>query len=120
MNIISNLEEIIEDSKELWLSGLFGSIIGWNPGYDIPVYKDMFFNIIRILLDQEVVRFCRPDDPLGRKEPYWKADSDTIVNYLQENWPDNVTDENDEELNMYFYEMPAILWRDEAGNYKGS
>ncbi|QBH98406.1 hypothetical protein EKN56_19610 [Limnobaculum zhutongyuii] len=120
MNIVPNTEKIIKDSKGLWLSGLFGSTIGWNPDHALSTYKNMFFNIIKVLLDDGAVRFCRPDDPLGKKEPYWKTDSDTIINYLQENWPDNVTDENDEELNMYFYEMPAILWRDDSGKYIGS
>jgi hypothetical protein len=32
---IPNFDQIVHDSKGLWLSGLFGSVVGWNSGYHL-------------------------------------------------------------------------------------
>ncbi len=29
--------------------------------------------MIKALLDEQVIKFCSPDDPLGRVVPYWNA-----------------------------------------------
>ncbi|WON77126.1 hypothetical protein [Serratia sp. UGAL515B_01] len=120
MKNVLNFEEIVQDSRGLWLSALFSSIIGWNPGNDLSDYKDMFFSVLKRLLDDDIVRFCRPDDPLGKMQNYWEAETETIINYLCQRWPEGIADENDESLNMYFYEVPAILWLSESGDYVGS
>ncbi|ARJ41795.1 hypothetical protein B1H58_07015 [Pantoea alhagi] len=80
----------------------------------------LFFDVVKELLDNQSVRFCSPQDPPGKDEPYWNVDSETIISYLKANWPQGVTDENDEELNNYFYFIPAILWSDGTGHYIGS
>ncbi|EQC00010.1 hypothetical protein [Photorhabdus temperata] len=120
MKLVPNFEQIVNDSRGLWLSGLFGSIIGWNPGYDLPTYKEMFFITLKILLDKDIIRFCEPTDPLGHNIAHWKTDSNTIIRYLRECWPEGISHEDDENLNIYFYEVPAILWSDGTGNYLGS
>lgn len=120
MNNVPNFKEIVSESNGLWVSALFGAIVGWNPNQEFTVYKNMFFDVVKELLDNQVIRFCSPQDPLGKDEPYWNVDSDTIISYLKEKWPQGVTDENDEELNNYFYFIPAILWSDGTGHYIGS
>ena len=120
MEKILHFDEIIDDAKGLWLSGLFGSIVGWNPNKSFYEHKNLFFYVIKKLLDDQVIKFCSPDDPLGKNISYWNANSQEIVNYLEVHWPENSVEEDDDELNMYFYEMPAILWKDESGKYVGS
>ena len=115
-----HFNEILNDSKGLWLSGFFGSIVGWNPNKSFYEHKSIFFSMIKELLDDQVIKFCSPNDPLGKVIPYWDTNSQEIVNYLEQHWPENAKAEDDDELNFYFYEMPAILWRNESGKYVGS
>lgn len=89
-------------------------------GFSFEENREAFFWLLKKLLDEGKVRFCRPDDPLGNSRIYWDADSDTIVAYLQSQWPPGVTNENDPALNLYFFEIPAILWVGEDGELYGS
>lgn len=120
MEKVVHFDEIISDAKGLWLSGLFGSIVGWNPNKSFYEHRIIFFSMIKALLDEQVIKFCSPDDPLGRVVPYWNANSQEIVNYLEQHWSENAKAKDDDDLNFYFYEMPAILWKDESGKYMGS
>ena len=120
MKKISHFNEIVDDSGGLWLSGLFGAVVGWNPDNSFYENKDVFFSIIEELLNEQVIKFCSPDDPLGKVTPYWDTDSKIIINFLKQHWPENANSEEDDELNFYFYEMPAVLWLDETGKYLGS
>jgi hypothetical protein len=52
----------------------------------------------------------RSRDPLGHSIPYWKADTDVIIEYLLEKWPKKALNRDDMGLNDYFYDVPAILW----------
>ncbi|ENU1228622.1 hypothetical protein ABN306_18290 [Providencia huaxiensis] len=115
-----HFDEIIGDAKGLWLSGLFGSIVSWNPNKCFYEHRGIFFSMIKELLEKQIIRFCSPDDPLGKNIPYWNANSQEIVNHLEQYWPENAKAEDDDDLNFYFYEMPAILWMDGSGKYVGS
>ncbi|WP_419209910.1 hypothetical protein ABRP32_12735 [Providencia manganoxydans] len=120
MKKISHFNEIVDDSRGLWLSGLFSAVVGWNRDNSFYENKDVFFSIIEELLNEKVIKFCSPDDPLGKVIPYWDTDNKVIVNFLKQHWPENANAEEDDELNFYFYEMPAVLWLDEKEKYIGS
>ncbi|QNH67393.1 hypothetical protein H7F13_04380 [Proteus vulgaris] len=120
MKDIVHFNEIVNDSKGLWLSGLFGSIIGWSPDKSFYEHKTMFFSIVKKLLDKQEIKFCSPNDPLGKMIPYWDVESEVIIDFLEQHWPKEANDECDDDLNFYFYEMPALLWKNEFGNYVGS
>lgn len=120
MKNIIHFNEIVNDSRGLWLSGLFGSVVGWNPDKSFCEHKVIFFSVIKELLDKQEIKFCSPDDPLGTKIPYWNVDNEKIIDFLEKNWPQKANDECDDDLNLYFYEMPAVLWKNENDDYVGS
>ncbi|EPL9571484.1 hypothetical protein MMK73_003591 [Providencia rettgeri] len=115
-----HFDEIIGDAKGLWLSGLFGAVVGWNPNKSFYENKNIFFSIIEELLDKQTIKFCSPEDPLGKVIPYWDTDNKNIVNFLKQYWPNSANTEEDDDLNFYFYDMPAVLWKTESGEYVGS
>jgi hypothetical protein len=114
---ILNLEKIYGDAFGLWVSGLFSAIEGNNKGLSFESQKEAFFEIIKLWLDQGKIKFCKPTDPLNE---VWDAPSDQIVEYLQSHWPQHAMDEDDADLNMYFYEIPAMLWVGADGKLHGS
>ncbi len=42
MEKVVHFDEIISDAKGLWLSGLFGSIVGWNPNKSFYEHRIIF------------------------------------------------------------------------------
>lgn len=114
---VSNLEKIYSEAFGLWVSALFSAIEGNNKGLSFAAQKEVFFEIVKLWLDQGRIKFCKPSDPLSE---VWNAPSDQIVEYLKSRWPEDAMDEDNANLNMYFYEMPAILWVDADGNLHGS
>ena len=114
---VVNFEKIYEDSFGLWVSGLFGAISGNNPGISFEEHKEVFFWILEQWIQSGKILFCDPQDPLGKP---WKADAKEIILYLKERWPESAKAEDDENLNLYFYEIPAILWVGEDGKLHGS
>lgn len=114
---IEHTDEIFNDSFGLWISSLFSAISGRNPGIGFDEQKQAFFFLLEKWLEEGKIRFCRPDDPLNQ---VWETDSNQIINYLKERWPTDACDEQDSDLNLYFYEIPAILWVDSTGKLHGS
>jgi hypothetical protein len=113
---ISNFEKIYSDSFGLWVSGLFSAIEGNNRGLSFDNQREAFFEIIKLWLDQGGIKFCKPTDPLSE---VWHVRSDQIVEYLKSHWPQHATNEDDDDLNMYFYEIPAIFWVGSDGKLHG-
>ncbi|GLS05444.1 hypothetical protein GCM10007860_25970 [Chitiniphilus shinanonensis] len=133
MNDLRFYEEIVRDSFGLWISGLFGAIGSWNPEMDFFQRKELFFFFVKDLLSRGVIKFIAPgadcyispENPSPRyvisdENVYWKATPEEIVSYLKSLWPIGVSDENDIELAVYFYEIPGVVWIDENGDVFGS
>ncbi len=117
---IEHVEEICRDSFALWSSGFFSAISGWNPDLTFEEHKEAFFWLLKKLLDEGKVICCPPDDPLCRIHRGWTTSSDEIIAYWRAHWPESAEDENDTDLNFYFYEMPGIIWLGEDGKWYGS
>jgi len=112
-----NLEKIHRDAFGLWMSSLFSSIEGNKKDLSFEEQKEIFFDILLLWLDQGRIKFCKPSDPLGQ---VWDVPGMIIVEYLRSHWPHGAADPHDADLNMYFYEMPAILWVRADGRLHGS
>lgn len=115
--LIKNLDKIYSDSFGLWVSGLFSAIEGNNKGLPFPDQRAAFFEILELWLDEGKIRFCTPSDPLGE---VWTAPTSEIVEYLKSCWPAQANHEANAALNLYFYEIPAILWVGADGKLYGS
>lgn len=90
--------------------------------------KWAFFDAINQLLDAGKIKFIAPGadcyispaNPSPKltiqdSEAHWRATSEEIVASLSAQWPIHVDDENDPELTVYFYSIPAIIWVDDDG-----
>ncbi|UTM59442.1 hypothetical protein L4174_022355 [Photobacterium sp. CCB-ST2H9] len=115
--IIKNENEIFTDSFGLWVSGLFSAISGHIPEVSFDEQKDIFFTLLTNWMNEGKVFFCSPEGPL---ETFWDAENDEIISYLKRLWPESVTSELDSDLNLYFYEIPAIVWVGPGGTFIGS
>ncbi|MCC8535988.1 hypothetical protein ACDH70_15770 [Xanthomonas axonopodis pv. poinsettiicola] len=130
---IEKIDEITKDSFGLSLSTLFSSIEGQYPELDFYQRKEIFFAAIANLLKEGRIKFITPgadcyvspENPspkfsIENAEAHWNEGIDKIIIYLREKWPKDAMDDNDDELNIYFYEVPAVIWIDEFGNYFSS
>ncbi|WP_146093469.1 hypothetical protein [Xanthomonas pisi] len=130
---IEKINEMARDSFGLSLSALFSSIEGQYPELNFYKRKEIFFAAIEKLLDQGKIKFIAPGadcyiSPMNpspelsieNTEAHWNESTDNIIKYLKERWPKDAVDDNDEELNIYFYEVPSVIWIDEFGNYFSS
>ncbi|MBN3817370.1 hypothetical protein G3N57_12470 [Paraburkholderia sp. Se-20369] len=133
MKPIENVEEIVRDSFGLWITGLFGSIISWNPGLSFEEHKEAFFWLIEQLLREGKVKFVAPgadcytstEHPspqltIEDDEAQWHEAPEAIVEYLRALWPEHVRDERDLDLVMYFYSIPGIIWVGKDGSFVAS
>ena len=122
--------DCIEAQFGLWITGLFY----WWPDLTLEDQKRAFFLLLRKLLEEGRIKFIKPDADIyfnaehnpnpkltiNEVESHWEADTDEILSYLNEKWPHTAKDEHDVELNAYFYEIPAIIWRGDDGKWIGS
>ncbi|WP_330961321.1 hypothetical protein [Photobacterium sp. 53610] len=115
--IVKNTDKIFEDAFGLWVSGLFSAISGNNPELSFDEQKEVFFSLLKIWMNEGKIFFCSPEDPLGTR---WDAETDDIIFYLTSLWPESAKSENDPDLNVYFYEIPAIVWIGPNGEIIGS
>lgn len=117
---IDHIQDIVNCSFGLWISGLFSAISGWNPDITFQEHTEAFFALLKELLDAGKVRFCPPNELWHEGYDVWDADTSTILEYLQCRWPSEAISANDLVLTNYFYEMPAILWVAADGALHGS
>lgn len=126
-------QAIARDAFGLWISGLFKTVVGWHPELTFDQHKNEFFLVLKELLDAGVIKFIAPGadvyvsnlnpDPAFKIEDescHWSIEAEDIVCYLRSQWPRDVAHEDDEDLVMYFFEMPSIIWVDDEGNYLAS
>lgn len=125
-------EQIIEACFGLWSNSLWVAPRSLSGFDDL---KDAYFCLIEKLLKDGVIRFIDPDEVdnvmVVRDHPpppktiqdtstHWHVATEQIVSYLRSRWPLNATDENDPSVNLYFYEIPPIIWRGENNVWVGS
>ena len=89
-------------------------------GFSFEENKEAFFWLLEKLLKEGKVRFCSPEDPLYREKKEWDATPEEVIVYLKERWPEDAKDENDGDLHIYFYQIPAIAWLGEDGKWYSS
>ena len=124
---------IARDAFGLWVSGLFKTVAGWNPELNFDQQKEEFFLVIKELLDAGKIKFIAPGadvyvsglnpNPAFKIEDeicHWSIGSEEIVRYLRDQWPRDVEHEDGEDLVMYFFEIPSIIWVDDDGGYLAS
>lgn len=130
---INFVDEIVRDSFGLWISALFSAIGSWNPEFSFEQRKEAFLFLVEHLLITEKIKFIKPgaDCYVSPKNPHprlsisdelahWDLDAKEIVACLRNAWPGDVNSECDEELTVFFYEIPAVIWIDEHGGFCAS
>lgn len=112
-------KEIFEISKNAWLSGLFSAIPSFIPNISFEEHKEIFFHLVKEWLDKGLIKFDTP--PLGEfigQNGFWDEENDKIFQYLYDGFPKDATDENDMEVNDYFYMVaPPVNWLQDDGHY---
>ncbi|MBO9097239.1 MULTISPECIES: hypothetical protein [unclassified Rhizobium] len=131
---IKNKELIISDSFGMWITGLWGNIFFQNPDFTFGEHKQAFLSIIKELFDDGRVSFVKPGadvyynektnpNPkytIQQPESHWGVSSDEIVDFLLAEWPEDASHRDDPQLNGYFYKVPAIIWKNNDGEWFGS
>ena len=133
MKQIEHIDEIVNDSFGLWVSGLFSAISSWNPTLSFEEHRDAFFWLIEQLLRAGKIRFIAPgaDCYTSHKNPYprftinddeaqWREAPEEIVAQLRSEWPEHTCNESDLDLVTYFYSIPGIIWIGEDGTLVAS
>ncbi|WP_153066849.1 hypothetical protein [Xanthomonas arboricola] len=130
---ITKLDKMVKESFGLRLSALFSSVGGNYPELNFSQQKESFFEAVEMLLKEGKIIFIapgvdcyvspdnkNPEFSIENTGAHWKDSSEKIISYLRERWPKDAVDENDDDLNMYFYEIPSVIWVDESGKYFAS
>jgi hypothetical protein len=117
---LDHANEIVKHAFGMWIIALYGNIKGYNPGLTFSEHNEAFFALLKELLDKNKIRFCAEDDPLGKAGRFWVADSATIIKELRNQWPESARAENDIDVTLYFYKIPAVVWVAEDGSLHGS
>ena len=103
-----------------WITAFWQDIVYALPNFSFPEHKEAFFWLLEKLLREGKVAFSPPSDPLCKKGRRWDAPVEEIIEYLRKSWPETAKDENDSDLNLYFYTIPSIAWLGEDGEWHGS
>lgn len=127
---INFAEEIVHASYGSWMFTLLTEIGVRNPALSFAQRKEAFFALVAELLAQGKIKFIAPgaDCYVSPATPHprltihdvdahWKASPQEIVAHLRAMWPDAATDEGDEALLVYFYQIPGVIWVDASGGY---
>lgn len=112
-----DLDVVFRESYGLWISALFSALDSRMGNVDFSLKKEAFFDILELWLNDGKIAFCHQEDPLGK---IWNTNTPSIIKFLKEMWPSGVNSSLDEKLNFYFFEIPAVLWRTDKGEYFGS
>ncbi len=123
-------DEIAAECFGLWSNSLWQRYDGISSFSEL---KDAFFYLISRLLDEGKIRFIKPNEnvlfvadgslpskTICDESTHWTGPIKKIISYLRRLWPSSAQDFDDEELSVFFYEIPPIIWRDKDGNWRGS
>lgn len=117
---IAGINEIVRNAYGLWITALFDAILVPNPTLTFEEHREAFFWLIEMLLRQDRIRFCPPNELWREGYDVWDVDASTIVVYLREHWPASAKAKNDPVLSDFFYAVPAILWVGDDGQITSS
>jgi hypothetical protein len=113
-----------------WIIGLWG----WFPELTFEDQKEAFLILLKRLLDEgkvflfvpHMMTYNKIETPVRSYREYdgiWDISHEAMIDYIRNNWPNDVTDENDEKLISFWYDgvCPWIGWIDpETGNVVAS
>jgi hypothetical protein len=128
MRNADQIAEIVRNVFGLSASTLFSAIDAHDPLLSLQEKKRAFCSVIHQLLSAGRIKFIAPGadcyvssaNPhpkltIQDNEAHWHASPEEIVASLSAKWPVNVHDENDPDLTVYFYSIPAIIWIGDDG-----
>lgn len=123
-------DQIKEQCFGLWSNCL------WRQYDDLDQFeelKEAFFYLLFRLLEEGEIRLIKPDEDvlyvadqsppeksIHDVETHWIASSDELISYLHRKWRSSARDFDDADLNIFFYEIPPIVWKDGVGAWVGS
>jgi hypothetical protein len=121
--------ECVQNQFDLWIIGLFYCF----SDLALDDQKTAFFMLLTRLLKEGKVRFIKPGadfyynertnpNPkftINDIEAHWIAPTEHIVQHLKVAWPEEADNKDNSKLNAYFYEIPALIWRDDEGQWHG-
>lgn len=122
-------EDVLDVCFGNWIHGIFG---GYEKLHIFEEEKEAFFILLKKLVDENKIVIFPPEKyyinnesysvpTMQQRDPdtvrpyvYWNESSDIILKYMRSVFPSNVTDENDEELNDFWYgnDCVRIGWVD--------
>jgi hypothetical protein len=116
--------EIYENSHGLEITGLFGNVAAFIavtfPKPNFEQHKQAFFEILQnflkegkiaFKLNSHVKEYVEQKQKKEGRETLWDAPSNEIVQYIQNIFPSQITDEDDIELLIFFLsECPQMVW----------
>lgn len=122
--------QILSDCFGLWSNSLWRHYKGVENFSDL---KEAFFYLLERLLADGVIRFIQPNEDVyfvadrappkknaSDTETHWRVPNEEILDYLHKLWPKDAVDFDDIDLNMFFFEIPPIVWRGDDGKWIGS
>ncbi|WP_193336745.1 hypothetical protein [Devosia beringensis] len=129
-SVDSAYDAVAADCFGLWSNCLWRRYDGVD---DFVQLKEAFLYLVGRLIDDGIIRFINPEldvyfvahrDPPTRQakqiETHCIASSEDILAYLRKHWPNSARHFDDEELNLYFYEIAPMVWKDKNGNWIAS
>ncbi len=121
MKYVPYFDEIVKNSYDLWVDGIFGAVRGFNKNITLDEQKELFFTIVERLLKDGTIKFTPPNELWHEGYNIWDASTEEIMQYLRNAFPKEAKHEDDMVLIDYFYGgIPAVLWKQEDGIYRGS
>jgi hypothetical protein len=101
-----------------WIIGLWG----WFPELTIDEQKEAFLILLKRLLDEGKAVLFLPYgvEPKWRsqagRDDIWDIPHEEMIEFIRRNWPENVKDIHDSDLNIFWYSTdlcPCIGWVDQ-------
>ena len=127
------IAEIVRNVFGLSAYTLFSAIDPHDPSLSLQEKRRAFFDVILQLQRAGEIKFIAPEadcyvspaNPhpkltIQDNEAHWHASPEEIVASLSAQWPVHVHDENDPDLTVYFYSIPAIIWVGDDGSLVSS
>ena len=121
-----------------WINSLFSVVDGQLEAGSITEKKELFLQLLGILIDRGKIVVFPPEEFYQNGVPtvpcrekfrnyhdhsmnfnnIWDTTSSEVIHYIRNNWPEGVTDAEDEKLNIFWYSdhCPRIGWYDQRTN----
>jgi hypothetical protein len=118
-----------------WINSIFSVVDGAVEAASIVEKKELFLQLLGSLIDREIIVVFPPEEFYRNGVPtvpcrtnvrnfhdqgatfsnIWDATSTEVTQYIRNNWPESVTESEDEMLNIFWYgnHCPRIGWYDQ-------